>query len=197
MSLRAASVVLVLASACASSSKPAPVVATPEGEACGAQIEDSQPGNQDRFSFATATGERYGYKDGHGAVVIEPRFGYAYEFNSGGIAAAVERPTDEGGQVRFVFIDASGQELAVAYPFDNGPDYFQEGVARILDGDQVGFIDRTGAIVIAPQFAGATGFCHGRASVHDGASEWEIDPTGKAVTAKRPHVEERDPCGEL
>ena len=40
------------------------------------------------------------------------------------------------------------------------------------------------------------GFCHGRATVHDGTSEWEIDRTGKPLGAKRPHVEAADPCGE-
>jgi len=86
--------------------------------------------------------------------------------------------------------------LAVAYAFDNGPDYFQEGLARIVDGGKIGYLDRTGAIEIAPQFAGAMGFCHGRATVHDGTSEWEIDRTGKPLGAKRPHVEAADPCGE-
>ena len=53
-----------------------------------------------------------------------------------------------------------------------------------------------GGVAIPPQFAGAMGFCHGRATVHDGSSEWEIDRTGKPLGAKRPHVEAADPCAE-
>lgn len=186
---------LALLAGCGSSTK-APAPPPPVVGDCSGQIEDSQPGNHDRFAFTEGDGEVYGYKDGQGNVVIAPRFGYAYEFGSGGVAAAVERPTEEGGAARFVFIDPSGKELAVAYPFDNGPDYFQEGFARIVDGDQVGFLDRTGVITVAPQFAGAMSFCHGQATVHDGTLEWEIDRTGKAVTAKRPHVADDDPCAE-
>lgn len=192
------SLLLIALAACGGASpKPAsPPAAPAEVGDCGGQIEDSQPGNHDRFAFTEGDGEIYGYKDGTGAVVIPPRFGYAYEFGSGGIAAAVERPTTEGGTARFVFIDTSGTELAVAYVFDNGPDYFQEGFARIVADGKVGFLDRTGAIVIAPQFAGAMSFCRGQATVHDGTSAWEIDRAGQAITAKRPHVAEADPCGD-
>lgn len=186
--------------ACGSTSKtaapPAPAPPAAEGD-CAAQVEDSQPGNHDRFAFTEGDEEVYGYKDGKGTVVIAPRFGYAYEFGSGGVAAAVERPTTPDGSARFVFIDASGKELAVAYAFDNGPDYFQEGVARIVADGKVGFLDRTGVIVIAPQFAGASGFCHGQATVHDGRETWEIDRAGKAVTARRPYVDGGDPCAGL
>ena len=177
--LRTLVILAVLAAACSSSKKaPAPPAppALPAAEAdCSAQVESSRPGNHDRYAFSDDDGATYGYKDGKGAVVIAPRFRFAYEFGTSGVAAAVERPAREGGVPRFVFIDPAGKVLAVAYAFDNGPDYFQEGLARIVDGGKIGYLDRTGAIAIAPQFAGAMGFCHGRATVHDGTSEWEID----------------------
>lgn len=186
-----------LAAACGgSSSKGTVAPATEPAGDCTSQLEDAQPGNHDRFSFSPDDGATYGYKNGAGEVVIAPRFGFAYEFGAGGVAAAVERPEDEAGQARFWFIDPSGKPLAEAYAFDNGPDYFQEGMARIVDGGKVGFIDRTGAIVIAPQFVEARSFCHGQASVHDGTDEWEIDRSGKAVSARRPHTADSDPCGD-
>jgi hypothetical protein len=87
--------------------------------------------------------------------------------------------------------------LAQAYAFDNGPDYFQEGLARIVGADgRVGFIDRGGAIVIAPQFVGASGFCHGEATVHDGQTQWTIDRAGAASGPRAPYVPAADPCGE-
>lgn len=192
-------ILTVLVTACGSSKQvPAPLspAPPPTDEDCAAQVESSPPGNHDRYAFSDDDGATYGYKDGRGTVVIAPRFRFAYEFGLGGVAAAVEPPAREGGVPRFVFIDSAGNVLAVAYAFDNGPDYFQEGLARIIDDGKIGYLDRAGAIVIAPQFAGATGFCHGHATVHDVTSEWEIDRAGKPSSAKRPHVEVADPCGE-
>jgi hypothetical protein len=169
---------LLVVAACAGSPKgpPAPALI---GPACEPELYDAKAGNHDRVVFAA--GELYGYKNGAGEVVIHPRFAMANEFNSGGVAGAVE-----DGTMRLVFIDTAGAVLAEAYPMDNGPDYFQEGLARIAaDGTKVGFIDRTGAIVIPPQFAGATPFCNGRASVSDHPQvSWHIDHTGRAVDEK-------------
>lgn len=173
---------------------PLPLVpATPEDENCGAEIEEAPPGNRDRYAFQTDDGA-YGYKNLAGEVVIPARFAFAYEFGKDGLAAAVERPASPGGRARFVFLDPSGAVLAQAYSFDNGPDYFQEGLARVVADGKVGFIDRGGAIVIPPQFADASGFCHGRATVHDGKEQWTIDRSGSAVAPRAPYVPEADPC---
>lgn len=170
--------------------------ATPAGESCEAQVEEAPPGNRDRFAWEAPDGS-YGYKNLAGDTVIAPRFGYAYEFGKDGLAAAVERPTTPDGKARFVFIDPSGAVLAQAYAFDNGPDYFQEGLARIVGADgRVGFIDRGGAIVIAPQFVDASGFCHGAAMVHDGQTQWTIDRAGAALGPRAPYVPAADPCAE-
>lgn len=167
---------------------------TPADEACGAELEEAPPGNRDRYAVESPDGT-YGYKDLAGDFVIAPRFGYAYEFSKHGLAAAVERPAAPGGRARFVFIDPSGAEVAQAYAFDNGPDYFQEGLARIVDGaGRVGFLDRGGAVVIAPQFVDAAGFCHGAATVHDGREQWTIDRAGQAIGPRAPYVPTADPC---
>jgi len=169
--------------------------ASPANTGCAAVLEDAPPGSHDRYAFEDADG-RYGYRDGRGAIVIPARFGFAYQFGRGGIAAAVEAPTTADGVARFVFIATDGAVLAQAYAFDNGPDYFQEGLARIVDGGRVGFLDRGGAVVIAPQFVGATGFCHGVATVNDGREQWDIDRSGQVVSARQPYVPEDDPCGD-
>lgn len=157
---------------------------TPAGESCDSQLEDAGPGHHGRHRFEGAD-ERIGFRDDAGQVVIPPRFLHAYEFGPGGIAAVIEPAEGEG--VRMGFIDVDGRWLADAYRFDNGPDYFQEGLARIVAGGKVGYIARDGTIVIEPRFAGATSFCHGIATVHDGAQEWEIDRSGAAVGARRRH----------
>ncbi len=145
-------------------------------EDCASTVEDAAPGNHDRFAFETNDG-LYGYRDGKGKVVIAPRFRFAYEFKPGGIAAAVD------SDATFVFIDASGKVIARAYAFDNGPDYFQEGHARIVGADKkVGFINDRGEITIAPRFDAADSFCGGKAQVRDGERQLFVDKRGEPTS---------------
>jgi hypothetical protein len=145
-------------------------------EDCASGVESSKPGNHDRYAFEAGDGS-YGYKTKAGAVAIAPRFRYAYEFKPTGIAAAVE------GDASFVYIDASGNVIARAYAFDNGPDYFQEGHARIVDEQKrVGFINERGVITIAPRFEEAASFCRGKAAVREGGKDLWIDKRGEPTT---------------
>lgn len=158
----------------------APVAADDGPEDCTSSIEDSQPGNHDRFAFEMADGS-YGYKNGKGQVVIAPRLRFGYEFKPGGIAAAV----DHDGSL--VYIDASGNVIARAYAFDNGPDYFQEGHARIVDGSKkIGFISDRGEITIAPRFDEAESFCGGKSAVREGTRRYFIDKRGHETTPPSP-----------
>lgn len=54
--------------------------------------------------------------------------------------------------------------LFKVYPFDNGPDYMQCGVFRILDNnDLIGFADINGNIIIKPKYANIFAFSEGLA----------------------------------
>ena len=45
------------------------------------------------------------------------------------------------------------KELFYVFKYDNGPDYIQEGLFRIMNEDGlVGFADSLGNVVIKPQF---------------------------------------------
>jgi hypothetical protein len=141
---------------------------------CSAHTEDAKPGNHDRFAFEGADG-RYGYKDSKGNVVITPTLRFGYEFKPGGIAAVVD------ANAQFAFIDASGKRIARAYAFDNGPDYFQEGFARIVDEkNRIGFISDRGVIParLAPRFDKAESFCGGKAKVMERGTVFFVDRTG-------------------
>lgn len=160
---------------------PAPEVTTADAsQDCASSIEDAKPGNHDRYAFETNDGS-WGYRDGNGAIAIAPRLRFAYEFKPTGIAAAV----DHDGT--FVFIDTAGRVIARAYAFDNGPDYFQEGHARIVGANgKIGFIDEQGTITIAPRFDEAAGFCHGVAEVSEGGQHFYVDPRGAPTSAPAP-----------
>ncbi|MFT5777182.1 MAG: hypothetical protein ACI837_000113 [Crocinitomicaceae bacterium] len=65
----------------------------------------------------------------------------------------------------FPAIDRHDNVLFVVYPFDNGPDYVEEGLFRIIDNDLIGFANMQGEIVIKPQFQCAFMFIDGKAQV--------------------------------
>ena len=67
------------------------------------------------------------------------KIGFAYE----------NKPKD----ARIICINDAGKELFYVFKYDNGPDYIQEGLFRIMNEDGlVGFADSLGNVIIEPQF---------------------------------------------
>jgi hypothetical protein len=83
--------------------------------------------------------------DETGKVIIKPRFIFAKEFSPEGIAAVA----DEEG---WYYIDRTGKKLITPLIFDNGPDYFEEGLARFTERKKIGFFDKHGRIIIEAKF---------------------------------------------
>lgn len=103
----------------------------------------------------------FGYQDPQGNMVIPPKYKMAHDFNSSGIAAVL----DEKG---WTYINDKGENLVRPFYFDNGPDYFIEGLARFEANGKMGFFDESGQIVIPAKFdfvgpfsAGLARFCMG------------------------------------
>lgn len=64
---------------------------------------------------------------------------------------------------RIICINDAGKELFNVFKYDNGPDYIQEGLFRIMNEDGlVGFADSLGNIIIEPQFKFAYPFKGGK-----------------------------------
>lgn len=178
---------LIVAAACGGKavapgpSNVAPQVAKREPAAvvenCEARASGFDPGNHDRFSFEDPITHQYGFKDGKGNVVLPAIYPSVSEFSPDGVAGVVS--PKPGAPSPFLFIAPSGKPLARAYAFDNGPDYFQEGYARIVDeASRIGYLDERGAIAIPPKFTAATAFCHGKAHVELGLDRYWIDRQG-------------------
>jgi hypothetical protein len=132
--------------------------------------------------FVTSDG-LFGYRDGFGNVIIEPRFKVAYEFSLEGLAAAVDPVAGP------VFVDVNGRVVARAYPVEGGPDHFQEGRARIIADGLIGFIDREGTVVVEPRFDRAAAFCNGVSEVCVGCQDsqgerFRIDADGQRIPAR-------------
>lgn len=64
-----------------------------------------------------------------------------------------------------VAIDRNENILFEAYMFDNGPDYLEDDLFRIVRNGKIGYADKNGIIVIEPQFQCAGQFENGIARV--------------------------------
>lgn len=99
------------------------------------------------------------HRSANGALVVEPvALGVLV---TRGVDPA---PVSIGGTLHY--LNASGVAVPVL-PFDNGADYFVEGLARTLQGGKVGFINEKLSVVIPPQWDFAFPFENGTAVVCD------------------------------
>jgi hypothetical protein len=104
---------------------------------------------QDRlqpFSVATKEGERWGYRNGHGDIVIAPRFAFAGPFHGGLARAWVAIGEDPEGKEppRWGFIMPDGQ-WAIAPRFRAAGD-FADGLAPVQLEKEFVLIDTAGTV---------------------------------------------------
>ena len=123
---------------------------------------------------------KWGFVDAKGDLVIDARYSSAHEFSEG-----LARVQVGGLHGKWGFIDHSGgmvieaqyDELSAVADAAYG---FHNGLAMIEVNDRKGFIDKTGKIVISPQFQYAYPFIEGLACVSAGSDKWGyIDESGK------------------
>ena len=79
-------------------------------------------------------------------------------------ANVMELPKD-GEYGRWIAIDKDQNILYDVMPFDNGPDYFMEGLVRVKRNGKIGYANKYGQIVISCEYAFASWFENGRAEV--------------------------------
>ena len=100
-------------------------------------------------------------REAGGEIVVRP--GVVPE---GGEPGSVQALMVEG---QLLFVLASGK-TAPALPFDNGPDYFVEGLARTVRDGKVGFVDEELDVVVPREWDFAFPFEGGFARVCTGCS---------------------------
>jgi hypothetical protein len=159
------------------------------------QFEEAQPFVNGLA--AVRVGKQYGYIDKTGKIVINPQFDWANPFSDEGFAAVALNEKmgliDKDG--KYVVNPQFGHSrkldvfLAFLITSDIGRISFSEGLMPVqIGGDSeslpiIGFADKTGKIVINPQFSEATPFYGGLAMVTFGSDRemaW-IDKEGKIV----------------
>lgn len=141
-------------------------------------------------------GNRYGFININGNSVVKPQFTYAQAFSEGlaAVSNEVKFLESRGGLVfkkgekktlKYSYIDKSGNiafniETELVYPFS-------EGLAGFYENANYGFIDKTGKVVIKPQFGSGTshtfseGLCKVFVRTDKGSELAYIDKTGKVV----------------
>lgn len=158
------------------------------------QFEDAQPFINGLA--AVQVGKQYGYVDKEGKIAINPQFDFAFPFSAEGLALVVLNRkigfVDKSGKYEINpqfasqggFINALSEAFAITS--DIGRISFSEGLAPAQIGEgKTGYIDKTGKIVINPQFGAALPFYGGMAFVVSedspgGEMAW-IDKEGKYV----------------
>jgi hypothetical protein len=157
--------------------------------------------------FPVQSGDKWGYIDETGVVIIQPTYGAAREFHEG--LAAVEIGgkwgyiTQAGAfriQPQFASATEFSDGLAVVLPDPESPykvieasgnavleldyfwvDKFQEGEAIVSDGSRFGFVDRNGALVIPLSFEQVGRFEGGLARAKSGGKWGFINRAGTFV----------------
>jgi hypothetical protein len=159
--------------------------------------------------FPVQSGDKWGYIDETGVVVIPPAYGAARQFHEG--LAVVEIGgtwgyiTPDGAfriQPQYASATEFSDGLAVVLPDPESPyevidasggpvaeldyhwvDAFQEGEAIVSDGSRFGFVDRNGALVIPVSFEQVGRFAGGLARAESGGKWGFIDHAGTFVIA--------------
>lgn len=159
-------------------------------------------------------GVRWGFLDRRGEKVIPARFWAVGRFVEGLARVAEPVPEEEGGGVRFGYIDRSGaivlrvnadptdepqllSAVAWRWPLDD----FSEGRAAVRSGGRWGYIDRAGAWVVEPRFTEVGRFSEGRSWVRFPSGDAKTDARQEIVSAwgfaSGPHVGFIGPEGEV
>jgi len=124
---------------------------------------------------AIRVGDKYGYVDAKGRMVIEPQFASVGEF-SGGLAPVCLNQ-------RWGVIDKKGRYVVIPHYEEIGR--YSEGLLPVKDGGSWGFIAPPDKMAIKPQFEEAHPFSGGLAAVRTGAHWGFINKSGRFVVNPR------------
>ena len=111
-------------------------------------------------------GNPSGYLNANGDTVIPiGKYFYCYTDTITTFGKVIDYKTG-----KFLEIDNNGNELFEIFPFDNGPDYLQNGLFRIIQNGKIGYADSIGRVVLKPTYNCAYPFEKGKAKVSGNCS---------------------------
>lgn len=103
-----------------------------------------------------------GHVDNNGNITLNGKTFNKLWFNEDGLA---DIRIHDG-----IYYINKNAHLVRTHLFDNGPDYFKEGLARTIKNNKFGFINKKLDIVIKPEYDFAFPFVNGQAKVCNGCS---------------------------
>ncbi|NIF04658.1 WG repeat-containing protein [Chryseobacterium sp. Tr-659] len=137
---------------------------------------------KDALSYFISKDSLVGVKNQKGEIIIPAQFINLTGLKNGEIiedgshtiffdGSLADRDKIEKNSWGVVF-DRKGNLLYQPYSYDNGADYFSEGVRRLVKNGKVGFADRNGKVVIEAKHDFVSPFNYGYAEFCDGC-DWE------------------------
>nr|WP_295870624.1 WG repeat-containing protein [uncultured Chitinophaga sp.] len=142
------------------------------------------------YYFPTADTSKVGVKNDQGKIIVPAKFSgainYAYnqpitgptiEFCDVSVPPKTPKlcPAAAGGEV----YDRKGRFLYYPLSYDNGPDYWEEGLRRYVDNGKVGFADKSGNKILPAKWDFASPFNYGYAVVYEGGWVKHYDSGGE------------------
>ena len=132
------------------------------------KLDSTNSRKQDPIRLAIVLiGDKLGYINQVGEIVIKPQFDAA-------------EPFSEGWAFVHIGISKSGS-INREGKFFRGVNYFSEGLSPVLIGGKYGYINQVGEIVIEPQFGVAGHFSEGLSPVKIGGKYGYINQVGEIV----------------
>lgn len=121
------------------------------------------------FTDSSSVQELIGYKSKQGEIIIEPKYSQV--------------STDTLSTMAFVLLNSewlainqNGKVILKPFIYDNGPDYFEEGLFRFVENNKIGFANADGKKIIEAKFDFATPFSGGLSEYYlGGYKEYEKD----------------------
>lgn len=142
------------------------------------------------YYFPTADSARVGVKNDQGKIIIPAKFSgiINYDFDQAITGPTVEfydvstpvktpklSPAVPCGEV----FDRKGKFLYYPLMYDNGPDYWEEGLRRYVENGKVGFADRSGHKIIPAKWDFVSPFNYGYATVYEGGWQKKYEQGGE------------------
>ncbi|MCF6404354.1 WG repeat-containing protein [Chitinophaga filiformis] len=150
------------------------------------------------YYFINPADSLLGVKTGAGKIIIPARYRDMGVTDSSAIKGEIifmmdfNRSDSSAAESYGDAFNRQGKFLYHPLFFDNGPDYFQEGLSRCVANGEVGFVNRRGEILIRPQWGWATPFNYGYAQAGAGSYYWD-----RAADSEHPPLKSRGATDEF
>lgn len=142
------------------------------------------------YYFVNEDSTRVGVKNNVGKIIIPATFTAIFEYDlknpitdsaiefigtSYALQSLADLPAHPAGEV----YDRRGNLLYYPQLYDNGTDYWEEGLRRYVENGEIGFVDKAGKKLIKAQWNFATPFNYGYAEVFEGGWKKKYEEGGE------------------